>query len=98
MISWVCSIASASSEHGSRRTTGAGHRTPGDRQPRRGLPPLACPLDGGGYEWPEDDAEIYISRLRDPARAYAGSQWYRTFQTSEFLPWIRGEYADIRGM
>jgi pimeloyl-ACP methyl ester carboxylesterase len=51
---------------------------------------------GGGYDWPEDDAEIYLSRLRDPARAHAGSQCYRTFQTSEFLPWIRGEYADIR--
>ena len=49
---------------------------------------------GGGYDWPAEDAEIYLSRLRDPARAYAGSQWYRTFLTSEFLSWSRGEYAD----
>jgi pimeloyl-ACP methyl ester carboxylesterase len=51
---------------------------------------------GGGYEWPERDAQIYLSRMQDPARAYAGSQWYRTFQTREFLSWIRGEYADAR--
>jgi pimeloyl-ACP methyl ester carboxylesterase len=49
---------------------------------------------GGGYEWPERDSQIYLSRMRDPARAYAGSQWYRTFQSGEFLSWIRGEYAD----
>ena len=51
---------------------------------------------GGGYEWPEDDAELYLNRMRDPARAYAGSQWYRTFQAREFLNWIRGEYSDAR--
>lgn len=51
---------------------------------------------GGGYEWTAHDAEIYLSRMRDPARANAGSQWYRTFQTREFLSWIRGEYADTR--
>lgn len=48
---------------------------------------------GGEYEWSERDAEIFLSRWRDPARAYAGSQWYRTFQTSEYLRWVRGEYA-----
>ena len=51
---------------------------------------------GGGWEWPEPDAEIYLSRMRDPARAYAGSQYYRTFQASELLRWLRGEYADLR--
>jgi pimeloyl-ACP methyl ester carboxylesterase len=51
---------------------------------------------GGGWGWPEPDAEIYLSRLRDPARAYAGSQWYRTFQVTEFLRWVRGEYGDAR--
>ena len=51
---------------------------------------------GGGWEWPADDYEIYLSRMRDPARAYAGSQWYRTFQSRELLPWIRGRYADAR--
>lgn len=51
---------------------------------------------GGGYEWPERDAKLYLDRLRDPARAYAGSQWYRTFQMRESLSWLRGEYADAR--
>jgi pimeloyl-ACP methyl ester carboxylesterase len=55
-----------------------------------------CRWVGGGYEWPESDAEIYLTRWKDPARACAGSQWYRTFQTGEFLRWIRGEYADAR--
>jgi pimeloyl-ACP methyl ester carboxylesterase len=47
----------------------------------------------GDYQWSEIEAEIYLSRWRDPARAYAGSQWYRTLQVSEYLRWIRGEYA-----
>jgi pimeloyl-ACP methyl ester carboxylesterase len=51
---------------------------------------------GGGYAWTEADTEIYLSRLRDPARAYAGSQWYRTFQAREALSWLRGEYASAR--
>jgi len=54
-----------------------------------------CRWVGGGYEWPEDDAQSYLSRLRDATRAYAGSQWYRTFQTGEFLSWVRGEYGDV---
>jgi pimeloyl-ACP methyl ester carboxylesterase len=51
---------------------------------------------GGGYEWPEADAQLYLSRMQDPARAYAGSQWYRTFQAREAFQWLRGEYADAR--
>jgi pimeloyl-ACP methyl ester carboxylesterase len=51
---------------------------------------------GGGWWWTERDAQIYLSRLRDSARACAGSQWYRTFQAREFLSWVRGEYADAR--
>ena len=49
---------------------------------------------GGGYEWSEGDAGLYLDRLKDPARANAGSQWYRTFQAREFLSWARGEYAN----
>lgn len=51
---------------------------------------------GGGYMWSEADTEVYLSRMRDPARAYAGSQWYRTFQAREFLSWVRGEYRDVK--
>jgi pimeloyl-ACP methyl ester carboxylesterase len=49
---------------------------------------------GGGFRWSEDDFEMYLSRMRDPARAYAGSQWYRTFQGREALAWLRGRYSD----
>ena len=49
---------------------------------------------GGGFRWSEQDAQIYLSRLREPARAHAGSRWYRTFQASEFRRWLGGEYAD----
>jgi pimeloyl-ACP methyl ester carboxylesterase len=45
---------------------------------------------GGGYEWSPADARLYLSRMQDPARAYAGSQWYRTFQAREALQWLRG--------
>ncbi|HEX4108318.1 MAG TPA: alpha/beta hydrolase [Solirubrobacteraceae bacterium] len=51
---------------------------------------------GGGYEWPEADAERYLSRMVDPERAYAGSQWYRTFQAREVGRWMSGQYADAR--
>lgn len=51
---------------------------------------------GGGWTWPDGEAEIYLERLRDPARAYAGSQWYRTFQAREAVPWIRGRYDGPR--
>jgi pimeloyl-ACP methyl ester carboxylesterase len=51
---------------------------------------------GAGYEWSDADRELYLGRLREPARAYAGSQWYRTFQAREVLRWLRGEYMDAR--
>lgn len=51
---------------------------------------------GGGWTWPEADARVYLDRMRDPARAEAGSRWYRSFQTAEALRWLRGEYAGHR--
>jgi pimeloyl-ACP methyl ester carboxylesterase len=48
---------------------------------------------GGGFDWTEQDIECYQAPMRDPARAYAGSQWYRTFQTRELVGWLRGKYA-----
>lgn len=47
-----------------------------------------------GYVWPEADTQLYLGQLQDPAKAYAQSQWYRTFQAREFVPWLRGRYAD----
>jgi pimeloyl-ACP methyl ester carboxylesterase len=49
---------------------------------------------GGGYVIPEDDFWLYARRMREPGHAVAGSRWYRTFLTREFLSWVRGEYAD----
>jgi pimeloyl-ACP methyl ester carboxylesterase len=55
-----------------------------------------CRWVGGGFSWPEPDARLYIDRISDPARALAGSRWYRTFQSEEAVSWLRGEYADAR--
>ncbi len=51
---------------------------------------------GGGFSVPEDDVRMYIECMRQPGHAVAGSRWYRTFQTTEMLRWIRGEYDDVR--
>ena len=50
----------------------------------------------GGYEWPDADARLYLGQLQDPARAYAGSQLYRTFQAREAASWMAGRYKDVR--
>ena len=51
---------------------------------------------GGGHRLPEADVRLYLDRMRDPARAYAGSQWYRTFLTREALSWLRGAHTGSR--
>ncbi|HXY63615.1 MAG TPA: alpha/beta hydrolase [Mycobacterium sp.] len=51
---------------------------------------------GGGFAMPEDDFWLYARRMREPGHAVAGSRWYRTFLAREFLPWLRGEYAEAR--
>jgi len=51
---------------------------------------------GGGFAIPEKDFWLYARRMHEPGHAVAGSRWYRTFLTREFLPWLRGEYADAR--
>jgi pimeloyl-ACP methyl ester carboxylesterase len=50
---------------------------------------------GGGFQPSEVDLRLYLDRMGDPARAYAGSQWYRTFPR-EAVSWLRGAYADSR--
>ena len=50
---------------------------------------------GGGYVWPETDTQLYLGQMQDPARAYAGSQWYRTFQAREAVAW-RNRYTAER--
>jgi pimeloyl-ACP methyl ester carboxylesterase len=51
---------------------------------------------GAGFSLSEEDQALYVSRMRAPGHAAAGSRWYRTFQNREALRWLRGEYADAR--
>ncbi len=46
--------------------------------------------------WTEEELNSYTSRLRDPARAYASVNLYRTFLLREFVPMIRGRYLAPR--
>ncbi len=57
---------------------------------------MLCKWVGGDYRWSEEDTQLFLGQMQDPAKAYAGSQWYRTFQARETLPWMRGKYADRR--
>ncbi|BCI92106.1 epoxide hydrolase EphF [Mycobacterium kansasii] len=49
---------------------------------------------GGGYRVPDEDVRMYVDCMRQPGHAEAGSRWYRSFQTTEMLRWLRGEYND----
>jgi pimeloyl-ACP methyl ester carboxylesterase len=49
---------------------------------------------GGGFQLPDDDIALYIDCMRQPGHAVAGSRWYRSFQTTESLRWMRGEFDD----
>jgi pimeloyl-ACP methyl ester carboxylesterase len=51
---------------------------------------------GGGFPLPEEDARMYIECMRQPGHAEAGSRWYRSFQTTEMLRWMRGEFDEAR--
>jgi pimeloyl-ACP methyl ester carboxylesterase len=51
---------------------------------------------GAGFTLPDDDLEMYGECMREPGHAVAGSRWYRTFQTTEVLRWLRGEFDDAR--
>ena len=43
-----------------------------------------------------DGLDSYTARFKDPARAKAASQVYRTFALHEYPAWVRGRYADAR--
>lgn len=51
---------------------------------------------GAGFPLPDDKLDLYAQCMREPGHAEAGSRWYRTFQTTEALRWLRGEYNDAR--
>lgn len=55
-----------------------------------------CNWVAGDFRWSEPEVQLFLGQLQDPAKAAAQSQWYRTFQGREFLPWARGRYADRR--
>jgi pimeloyl-ACP methyl ester carboxylesterase len=50
---------------------------------------------GGGFTVPEEDVRMYVECMRQPGHAVAGSRWYRTFQSTEMLRWLRGEFDDV---
>lgn len=51
---------------------------------------------GGGWTWPEADAQQFLAQLREPARAQAGVELYRTYMLHENLPTIAGRYSNER--
>ncbi|MBS4727884.1 alpha/beta fold hydrolase [Mycobacterium sp. SM1] len=51
---------------------------------------------GAGFTPPDEDIRIYAACMREPGHAVAGSRWYRSFQATEALRWLRGEYDDFR--
>lgn len=51
---------------------------------------------GDGFVVPEEDVRMYVACMGQPGHAEAGSRWYRTFQTTEMLRWMRGEFDDAR--
>jgi pimeloyl-ACP methyl ester carboxylesterase len=48
------------------------------------------------FTWREDDMEAFVGRLRDPARARAGSALYRHFIVPELWRIFRGRYHHLR--
>jgi pimeloyl-ACP methyl ester carboxylesterase len=50
----------------------------------------------GGMDVPDADIRIYVECMRQPGHAEAGSRWYRAFQTTDVLRWMRGEFDDDR--
>jgi len=49
---------------------------------------------GAGFLPP--DFDLYVRRMGEPGHMVAGSRWYRTFQNRELIPWLRGEFPDVR--
>jgi len=44
--------------------------------------------------WSDGELDAFADRLRQPERARASAQYYRTFQTREFIPITGGRYRD----
>jgi pimeloyl-ACP methyl ester carboxylesterase len=52
-------------------------------------------VGGGGEVWSEEEREAFLGQLREPARARASAQYYRTFQLRE-LPRLPYRYRGAR--
>lgn len=63
---------------------------------RGGLPQLLLRQGLRDASWTPETQELYLSQLRDPARAWASVALYRTFLTSEILPVLGGRYREHR--
>jgi pimeloyl-ACP methyl ester carboxylesterase len=46
--------------------------------------------------WTDEEITVYITRLNEPARAYASVLLYRSFLLREFVPTISGRYMSSR--
>jgi pimeloyl-ACP methyl ester carboxylesterase len=46
--------------------------------------------------WSENDLDVFANSLRDPQRARASAQYYRTFVLRELLPTLAGRYRHSR--
>jgi pimeloyl-ACP methyl ester carboxylesterase len=46
--------------------------------------------------WTEEDLECFVAVLRSPARTRASVRLYRTFLARELLPFLRGQFRDLR--
>lgn len=46
--------------------------------------------------WSDEQREIFLRQFREPARARASVQYYRSFQLREILPVMRGRYRRMR--
>jgi pimeloyl-ACP methyl ester carboxylesterase len=74
-------------------TPGLGpRRLAGTRLPRSLFDDHSAP----DYTWTDADLEPFVSRLRDPARARAGSALYRRFIVPEEMRLMRGGYRSKR--
>jgi pimeloyl-ACP methyl ester carboxylesterase len=71
-----------------------GPRVIGDRKAR--FFRLLASWVGGGFLLPDEDVAMYVECMRQPGHAVAGSRWYRSFQATEAMRWMRGEFDDVR--
>ena len=75
----------------------SGHRPAAHRRPQRAVISGCWVLgSAAGFRVPDDDVAMYVECMRQPGHAVAGSRWYRTFQSTEMLRWVRGEFDDVR--